>query len=164
MTSDESYLRPEARARHRIDEMLVAAGWVVQAYKQIALGAAKGVAVREFPMAPGHGGADYLLFIDRVPAGAIEAKPEGTTLTGVEPQSLKYTTGLPEAMDAWGTRSRSATTPPAWRRRSRTPSILSWRAAGWRTHGDGMTSSAGTAPQPSGGLADAPRSPWTPQR
>lgn len=102
MTSDESYLGPEARARRWIDEMLVAAGWVVQAHKQIALGAAKGVAVREFPMAPVHGGADYLLFIDRVAAGAIEAKPEGTTLTGVETQSLKYTTGLPEAMDAWG--------------------------------------------------------------
>ena len=41
--------------------MLTASGWLVQGYKQIALGAARAVAVREFPMAPGHGRADYLL-------------------------------------------------------------------------------------------------------
>jgi type I restriction enzyme R subunit len=84
MSSDESYLGPEAKARRRIDEMLSAAGWTVQDYKKVALGADRGVAVREFPMAKGHGFADYLLFIDRKAAGAIEAKPEGTTLTGVE--------------------------------------------------------------------------------
>jgi type I restriction enzyme, R subunit len=102
LTGDTSYLAPEARARRQIDKMLMAAGWVVQDYRQIALGAAQGVAVREFLMAPGHGRADYLLFIDRKAAGSIEAKPEGTTLTGVEWQSQKYTTGLPAVMDAWG--------------------------------------------------------------
>ena len=102
MALDESYLAPEAKARRRIDEMLTASGWAVQGYKQIALGAARGVAVREFPMAPGHGRADYLLFIDRKAAGAIEAKKAGATLTGVEWQSAKYTTGLPPEMDAWG--------------------------------------------------------------
>jgi type I restriction enzyme, R subunit len=100
--ADESYLAPEARARRRIDKMLAAAGWAVQNYRQIALGAAHGVAVREFRMAAGHGRADYLLFIDRKAAGSIEAKPEGTTLTGVEWQSQKYTTGLPDPMEAWG--------------------------------------------------------------
>ena len=97
-----SYLTPEANARRHIDEMLTAAGWVVQDYRQIALGTAHGVAVREFRMASGHGRADYLLFIDRKAAGSIEAKPEGSTLTGVEWQSQKYTTGLPEPMEAWG--------------------------------------------------------------
>jgi type I restriction enzyme R subunit len=101
VSDDLPYLAPEAKARRRIDEMLAAAGWVVQGYRQIALGAARGVAVREFPMAKGHGFADYLLFIDRKAVGAIEAKKAGTTLTGVEWQSQKYTTGLPKAMDAW---------------------------------------------------------------
>jgi type I restriction enzyme R subunit len=87
VVQDEPYLAPEAKARRRIDEMLMAAGWMVQDYRQIALGAAQGVAVREFPMASGHGRADYLLFLDRRATGAIEAKPEGTTLTGVEWQS-----------------------------------------------------------------------------
>ena len=47
-------------------------------------------------MAPGHGRADYLLFVDRKAVGAIEAKPSGTPLAGVEPQSAKYSTGLPD--------------------------------------------------------------------
>jgi type I restriction enzyme R subunit len=57
--------------------------------------AGRGVAVREFIMAKGHGRADYLLFVDQRAVGAIEAKPSGTPLTGVEPQSAKYSTGLP---------------------------------------------------------------------
>src|SRR5690606_3526794 len=58
----------------------------------------RGIAVREFTMRDGHGRADYLLFIDREPVGSIEAKPEGTTLTGVEEQSAKYVTGLPQEL------------------------------------------------------------------
>ncbi len=100
MSSNESYLTPEAKARRRIDEMLTAAGWTVQDYRKVALGAARGVAVREFPMAPGHGRADYLLFIDGKAAGAIEAKPAGTPLVGVEPQSAKYTSGMPVTVKA----------------------------------------------------------------
>src|SRR5438132_13795800 len=102
MATSEAYLAPEAKARRRIDEMLTAAGWGVQDYKQIALGVAQGVAVREFPMAPGHGRADYLLFLNRKAAGVVEAKKAGSTLTGVEWQSDKYTKGLPPEMDAWG--------------------------------------------------------------
>src|SRR6478672_3913118 len=83
--------------------MLTASGWAVQDYRRVALGASAGVAVREFVMAPGHGRADYLLFIDRRAAGVIEAKKAGTTLTGVEWQSDKYTKGLPPGMEAWGT-------------------------------------------------------------
>src|SRR5439155_23953518 len=94
-------LPPKATARRRIHEMLTAAGWVVQDYRQIALGARQGVAVREFPMAPGHGRADYLLFIDRKAAGVVEAKKAGSTLTGVEWQAAKYTLGVPPEMNAW---------------------------------------------------------------
>ena len=57
------------------------------------LGASQGVAVREFQMASG--AADYLLFIDRKAAGAIEAKPEGTTLGGVAEQTERYLTDIP---------------------------------------------------------------------
>lgn len=97
--SDE-YLQPEARARIEIDEMLEVAGWAVQDYKAMNLGASHGVAVREFPMAQGHGFADYLLFVNRRPVGVVEAKKPGTTLTGVEYQSKKYTEGLPDKLDA----------------------------------------------------------------
>jgi len=55
----------------------------------------KGVALREFPLAAGHGYADYLLFVDTKAVGVLEAKPEGHTLTGVEPQSQRYAEGLP---------------------------------------------------------------------
>lgn len=46
-------------------------------------------------MKPGFGFADYLLYLDRKAAGAIEAKAEGT-LAGVEPQLAKYAAGLPD--------------------------------------------------------------------
>jgi len=62
--------------------------------------AARGVALREFPL-PGHGFADYLLYVDNKAAGVIEAKKAGVTLTGVETQSAKYTKGLPPGLPAW---------------------------------------------------------------
>jgi type I restriction enzyme R subunit len=74
-------VKPEARARQKIDQLLAAAGWNVQHFEQLNLSAALGVAVREFPLKSGF--ADYLLFIDRKAVGVIEAKPEGTTLRGV---------------------------------------------------------------------------------
>jgi type I restriction enzyme R subunit len=96
-TADD-YLTPEARARVAIDRMLVAAGWAVQHYSSVNLSAAKGVAVREFVMKAPHGRADYLCFLDGRAAGAIEAKPVGTTLTGVSWQTGKYADGLPDAL------------------------------------------------------------------
>jgi type I restriction enzyme, R subunit len=56
-------VKPEARARQKIDQLLAAAGWNVQHFEQLNLSAAVGVAVREFPLKSGL--ADYLLFIDR---------------------------------------------------------------------------------------------------
>jgi len=100
-TSDDAYLGPEARARRKIDEMLTAAGWVVQDFSKVSLGASRGVAVREFPMSKGHGTADYLLFVDGKVAGEIEAKKAGTPLIGVEWQSSKYVSGLPEGIPAF---------------------------------------------------------------
>ena len=51
-------MTPEERARLAIDQQLVAAGWSVQDYQQLNIGAAFGVAIREFPLATGE--ADYL--------------------------------------------------------------------------------------------------------
>jgi len=91
-----AYLSPEGRARGRIDEMLTAAGWAVQDARAVNLGAALGVAVREFVLNPPHGRADYLLFVDRQAVGVLEAKKEGETLTGVAWQTAKYLDGLPD--------------------------------------------------------------------
>jgi hypothetical protein len=76
----------EAPARQRIDELLAKAGWSVQDAQTVNLYAGNGVAVREFRLMPGHGQADYLLYVDGKAAGVVEAKPVGFTLTGVERQ------------------------------------------------------------------------------
>ena len=94
---DGPRLPAEQRARVLIDAQLTAAGWVVQDRKDVSLFAGPGVAVREVVMAAGHGRVDYLLYVDKKVVGVIEAKPEGTTLSGVEWQSAMYATGLPEA-------------------------------------------------------------------
>ena len=93
-------MTPEAKARINIDNMLEQSGWVVQNLDAINLYAGVGVAVREFVLKPGHGTADYLLFVDGKPLGVVEAKPEGHSLTGVESQSGKYSTGLPDNLAA----------------------------------------------------------------
>src|SRR5213082_637617 len=90
---------PEQKARKLIDQKLTAAGWNIQNRDELELTAGKGIAVREFPMKTNFGFADYLLYVDRKVAGAIEAKAEGT-LTGVEAQSAKYAAGLPDNLPA----------------------------------------------------------------
>ena len=85
-------MKPEEKARQHIDQLLETAGWKIQDYQELNLGASFGVAVREFPLE--YGSADYLLFVDREAVGVIEAKPEGTTLSGVAEQSKKYLMGV----------------------------------------------------------------------
>ncbi len=87
-------MKPEDKARQKIDKLLEAAGWKVQDIQELNLGASSGVAVREFPLKSGT--ADYLLFADRKAVGVVEAKREGTTLSGVAEQSEKYLAGVPE--------------------------------------------------------------------
>lgn len=82
-----------------IDAALEAAGWVIQDRDEINLAAGPGVAVREFPMAMGHGFADYMLFVDTKAVGVLEAKKEGDPLTSVELQADKYATGLPAGLN-----------------------------------------------------------------
>jgi hypothetical protein len=94
--------QPEHEARKAIDSLLAQAGWAVCNAAQANIHGARGIAIREFPLKSGHGFADYLLYVNGKAAGVIEAKPAGATLTGVEIQSAKYSTGLPENLPAWG--------------------------------------------------------------
>ena len=89
-------MTPEQKARQKIDQQLDQCGWIVQDYRQMDISAGRGVAVREFPLSTGE--ADYLLYADAKAIGVIEAKPEDHTLTGVELQSAKYTSGLPKGL------------------------------------------------------------------
>ena len=93
-------VRPEDKAREDIDAELTAAGWIVQDRAELNLDAGRGVAVREFRLNPGHGAADYLLYVDGEAVGVVEAKKAGTTLTGVEVQAEKYSVGLPDDVPA----------------------------------------------------------------
>jgi type I restriction enzyme, R subunit len=110
-------MTPEAKARQTIDALLTAAGWRVCSVADANIHAAVGVAIREFPLNPGFGYADYLLYVNGKACGVIEAKKEGATLTGVELQSSRYAKGLP-------------TTLPAWSR----PLPFVWESTGVETH------------------------------
>jgi type I restriction enzyme R subunit len=90
---------PEQKARAQIDAALVTAGWVIQDRDAMNLSAGRGVAVREFKLTTGHGFADYPLFADGKAVGVLEAKPEGHTLSGVEVQAEKYSSGLPAGLN-----------------------------------------------------------------
>ncbi len=83
-----TYQTPEQQARLNIDDLLIKCGWVIQNRNELNLGAGIGVAIREFPT--NEGPADYALFVNRTAVGVIEAKPEGTTLSGVSEQTEKY--------------------------------------------------------------------------
>lgn len=84
---------PKQIAHDHIDRLLVESGWLVQSKKKLNLVAGLGIAVTEYRTDTGP--VDYLLFIDRVPIGVIEAKraEEGAKLTAAEDQSLRYAEG-----------------------------------------------------------------------
>ena len=83
---------PEQIARDTIDRKLIESGFAVQDRKKIDWRVSPGIAVREYPTDVGP--ADYVLFVDRVPVGVIEAKKEdyGEKITTVEGQSYEYAT------------------------------------------------------------------------
>lgn len=85
---------PEARVRENIDNLLTNTSWIVQSRDQANVTACRGVAIREFPLKSGYGFADYLLYVDGVRAGVVEAKKEGETLTGYEIQTASQATFL----------------------------------------------------------------------
>ena len=90
-------MTPENRARRNIDKMLEAAGWQIQNHAGHDTAAARGVAVREYPLKDNQS-ADYLLFINRVAVGIIEAKKEGMTLGGALQQAERYRSSLPDTL------------------------------------------------------------------
>jgi type I restriction enzyme R subunit len=92
--------RPEDRARANIDRLLTAAGWLLQNRDSINIEAGRGIAIREFQLAPEHGFADYLLYVDGYAAGVVEAKKAGVPLIGVEIQTARYSVGLPPNLPA----------------------------------------------------------------
>ncbi len=57
-------MTPEQQARQEIDRLLGAAGWHVCGMADANIHAARGVAIREFPLAAGHGFADHLFYVD----------------------------------------------------------------------------------------------------
>lgn len=85
-------MTPETKARQQIDQKLEQAGWVIQDMKQPNLSAGMGVAIREYTTDTGP--ADYVLFVDRVACGVIEAKRDsaGENLTVTESQTERYAT------------------------------------------------------------------------
>ena len=66
---------PEQQARVEIDKALDAAGWLIQDRDELNLTAGRGVAVREFKMADGHGFADYVLLVDGKPDRGRAQRP-----------------------------------------------------------------------------------------
>lgn len=90
---NEGAFHPEDRARSHIDRRLSLCGWVVQTRAEMNLGAGLGVAVREFQTASGP--VDYALFVGRILCGVVEAKPEGSTLSGFAEQAARYMAGAP---------------------------------------------------------------------
>ena len=92
-------MKPEEKARQNIDQLLTAAGWTIQNRENMDLSESQGIAVSEFPMT--YGTPDYLLFVDKKAVGVIEAKPEGTTLSGVSEQTEKYLRGVPPLLPSY---------------------------------------------------------------
>lgn len=114
---------PKALARTNIDDLLRAAGWQIQSPDELNLGAAHGVAMREFSLKTGF--ADYLLFVERMAIGAVEAKAEGTPLSDIESQSEKYSAGLPAIPPRGASRCPSST--KALARLAATPALKNWK-------------------------------------
>ncbi len=93
---DASRLAAEARARVLIDQQLADAGLVgAELTGRSTCSPARASRAASNAVATGHGRADYLLYVDQKVVGVIEAKPEGTPLSGVEWQSAMYADGLP---------------------------------------------------------------------
>ena len=69
---------PEQAARREIDRLLAASGWAVQDVAAADLHAARGVALREFPLNPGHGTAEGAghEFAQKITYRTTGSKPE----------------------------------------------------------------------------------------
>jgi type I restriction enzyme R subunit len=68
-------LTPEDKARELIDRLLTQAGWAVRDQSDANILAYRGVAIRNFTLKPGHGFADYFLYVDGRAVG-VETQSE----------------------------------------------------------------------------------------
>src|SRR5207248_9744605 len=75
---------PEKLARENIDSLLTKCGSIIQDYEQPNLSAGRGIAIRDVPLKKGR--CDYLVPIDRKPAGIVEEKKAGFILSRVAGQ------------------------------------------------------------------------------
>jgi type I restriction enzyme R subunit len=121
----------EVQAREVIDQMLTEAGWQVQDRDDLNPRAGVGVAVREFTLATGR--ADYVLYVDGMIVGVVEAKREGEVpfafryaTTGAETYFLNridpdarsrevFTFHQPETLAAWMQRADTSAQAPTFR-------------------------------------------------
>jgi type I restriction enzyme, R subunit len=101
---DAKAFHPEDAARAEIDAKLSACGWAVQNKQEMNLSAGAGVAVREF--ATSEGPTDYALFVDQIFCGVVEAKPDGTTLSGFSEQAAGYLSGAPDYLPGGSNKRR----------------------------------------------------------
>jgi type I restriction enzyme R subunit len=104
--------KPEDRARADIDRLLTGAGWLIQNRDSIDIEAGRGIAIREFQLAPDHGFADYLLYVDGYAAGVVEAKKAGIPLIGSKPKPTSTAWDCHKIFPRPAARCRSATSPP----------------------------------------------------
>lgn len=93
-------MKPEDKAREKIDELLKQVGFVIQDRAEFNRSASFGVAVREFVMSDGSK-ADYLLFVKGKACGVIEAKKEGVSLSGIEIQAKHYALHVSAELRVW---------------------------------------------------------------
>lgn len=93
-------MKPEDKAREKIDELLKQVGFVIQDRAEFNRKASFGVAVREFVMSDGSK-ADYLLFVKGKACGVIEAKKEGVSLSGIEIQAKHYALHVSSELRVW---------------------------------------------------------------
>lgn len=94
-------MKPEEKARERIDQMLEEAGWEVVDRKEITTGM-QAQAVRE-ALCDGNLEADYMLFVGNRAVGVLEAKRVEVDVNTpvVQQQAIAYTHKVPDWCHTW---------------------------------------------------------------
>jgi hypothetical protein len=90
-----AHLAREARKRIDIDQKLATAASIVQGGAQANVGAALGVAVREFALEEGHGQVDYALSLHAQPAGCSRPSLKGRPWSRWSTRVAATSTGHP---------------------------------------------------------------------
>jgi type I restriction enzyme R subunit len=80
---------PEDKARENIDRLLTQAGWAVRDQSDANILAYRGLAIRNFTLKPGHGFANFLLYVDDRAMAVIDAINGGVSLMYFQTQLEK---------------------------------------------------------------------------